>query len=142
MGAEHNHLGKELTMKRVIAFGVIIAAAAVPVVFGLAGNASFAESVPVRIPANARVVDDNGGLTRHTEPGDDKGGLTRHTEPGDDKGGLTPHTEPGDDKGGLTPHTEPGDDKGGLTPHTEPGDDKGGSGSSGGHGGDDGSGHQ
>jgi len=112
-------------MKRIIIAGAALLAV-VPASIGLIGNASFAQSVPVRVPSQATVLDDRGGLSPYAEPGDDKGGLSPHAEPGDDKGGLSPHAEPGDDKGGLSPHAEPGDDKGGLSPHAEPGDDKGG----------------
>ena len=40
----------------------------------LVGNASFAQTVPVRVPSQARAqtVDDKGGQTTHAEPGDDK----------------------------------------------------------------------
>jgi hypothetical protein len=108
-------------MKRSIVTAGVILLAAVPASMGLIGNASFAQSVPVRVPSQATVLDDNGGLTKHVEPGDDNGGLTKHVEPGDDKGGLTKHVEPGDDKGGLTKHVEPGDDKGGLRNSTSSG---------------------
>ena len=109
-------------MKRIIIAGAALLAV-VPASIGLLGNASFAQSVPVRVPPHATVLDDRGGLTPHAEPGDDKGGLTPHAEPGDDRSGLTPHAEPGDDRSGLTPHAEPGDVRGGLTPHAEPGND-------------------
>ena len=68
-------------MKRLITFSVVAAAAAVPAVFGLAGNASFAQTVPVRVPAQAQLVDDKGGQSTHIEPGDDKGGQSTHIEP-------------------------------------------------------------
>ncbi len=96
-------------MKRIIIAGAALLAV-VPASIGLLGNASFAQSVPVRVPPHATVLDDRGGLTPHAEPGDDKGGLTPHAEPGDDRSGLTPHAEPGDVRGGLTPHAEPGND--------------------------------
>jgi hypothetical protein len=94
---------KEEAMKKLLIAAAVAALAAVPGVTGLVGNASFAQSVPVQVPAGASTLDDHG---RHTEPGDDRG---RHTEPGDDRGR---HTEPGDDRGR---HTEPGDDRGGAS---------------------------
>jgi hypothetical protein len=109
----------------IITAGVVLLAG-VPASLGLVGNASFAQSVPVRAPSQASVVDDKGGLSKHVEAGDDKGGLRKHIEAGDDKGGLSKHVEAGDDKGGLSKHIEAGDDKGGLRKHIEAGDDKGG----------------
>ena len=97
-------------MKRIIITGAALLAI-IPASLGLIGNASFAQTVPVRVPSQATLV---GGQSRHIEIGDDKGGLSAHVEPGDDKGGLSTHVEPGDDKGGLSAHVEPGDDKGGL----------------------------
>ncbi len=97
-------------MKRLLIFTAAAVAAAVPAITGLAGNASFAQSVPVRVPAQvaaAQAADDNGGQTKHVEPGDDNGGATKHAEPGDDNGGATTHAEPGDDNGGATTHAEP-----------------------------------
>jgi hypothetical protein len=97
-------------MKKLLIAGAVAAAAAVPGVTGLLGNASFAQSVPVQVPAGAVTIDDHG---RHAEPGDDRG---RHAEPGDDRGVTA---EPGDDRGVTA---EPGDDRG---RHAEPGDDRG-----------------
>jgi hypothetical protein len=97
-------------MKRLLLLGAAAVIAAAPAVTGLVGNASFAQSVPVHVPASARTIDDHG---RHVEPGDDRG---RHAEPGDDRGR---HAEPGDDRGR---HAEPGDDRG---RQAEPGDDRG-----------------
>jgi hypothetical protein len=90
--------------------GILITAGAallvaVPVATGLIGNTSFAQSVPVRVPSHAILVDDSNSehATSTTEP-DDKGGQRTHTtEPGDGKGGgqrTNNTTEPGDDKGG------------------------------------------
>ena len=90
-------------MKKLLITAAVVAAAAVPAVTGLVGNASFAQSVPVQVPAGAKTIDDHG---RHAEPGDDHG---RHAEPGDDRGR---HAEPGDDRG---QHAEPGDDRGGAS---------------------------
>ena len=70
-------------MKKLLIAAAVAAAAAVPGVIGLAGNASFAQSVPVHVPAGASTIDDRG---HHAEPGDDRG---RHAEPGDDHGGAS-----------------------------------------------------
>src|SRR5680860_1594666 len=88
-------------MKRIIIAAGAALLTAVPATLGLIGNTSFAQNVPVRVPSQASVLNDDGTLrdAHATEPGDDKGGLTTHVEPGDDKGGLTTHVEPGDDKG-------------------------------------------
>ena len=80
-------------MKKLIIAAAVAALAAAPSVTGLMGNASFAQSVPVQVPAGARTIDDHG---RHAEPGDDRG---QHAEPGDDRG---QHAEPGDDRGGAS----------------------------------------
>jgi hypothetical protein len=87
-------------MKKLLIAAAVVAAAGVPAVTGLVGNASFAQSVPVQVPAGARTIDDHG---RHAEPRDDHG---RHAEPGDDRG---VQAEPGDDRG---VQAEPGDDRG------------------------------
>ncbi|HEY8823171.1 MAG TPA: hypothetical protein VIM49_14735 [Dermatophilaceae bacterium] len=71
-------------MKRIIITGAALLAI-IPASLGLIGNASFAQTVPVRVPSQATLV---GGQSRHIEIGDDKGGLSAHVEPGDDKGGL------------------------------------------------------
>jgi hypothetical protein len=97
-------------MKKLLIAAAVAAIAAVPGVTGLVGNASFAQSVPVQVPAGARTIDDHG---HHAEPRDDRG---RHAEPGDDRGRQA---EPGDDRGRQA---EPGDDRG---QRAEPGDDRG-----------------
>ena len=127
--------------------------AAVPATVGLSGNASFAQSVPVRVPSLVAGADDKGGQTRRAEPGDDKG--SQRTEAttatpatgaraADDRGGRRKHVERGDDKGGqrteattATPATgtRAADDRGGRRKHVGPRDDKGA------HGRDDGPGH-
>ncbi len=58
-------------MMRLIAFCAAATVAAVPAVTGLVGNASFAQTVPVRVPAQVATqsVDDHGGNGIHTEPG-------------------------------------------------------------------------
>ena len=68
-------------MKKLLIAAAVAAVAAVPGVTGLVGNASFAQSVPVQVPAGASIVDDHG---RHAEPQDDRG---VRAEPGDDRGG-------------------------------------------------------
>ena len=81
---------------------IIIAAAALlavlPASLGLIGNASFAQSVPVRIPSQATVLDDRGGLSTPVKPGDDKGSPSTPAKPRDDKGGLSTQVQPGHDK--------------------------------------------
>ena len=111
-------------MKRLSITLAALLAALLPAAFGLWGNASFSQEVPVRVPASAEVVtptvptasattDDHGGDTprdQRTEPGDDRDtpsatsttpSGTRTTEAGDDHGGDIPRdqrTEPGDDR--------------------------------------------
>lgn len=133
---------------------------AVPAVLGLWGNASFAESVPVRVPTQAVT-----STPSPSESADDHGGdVSRddRTEPGDDRdvqGGNTPSTSPspspsadhhgGDDNGADDNGTDDngtddvGDDHGGSSGSDDSGSDAhGGSGGSddSGHGGDDRSG--
>ena len=98
-------------MKKLLITAAVAAIAAVPGVTGLIGNASFAQSVPVQIPAGARTIADHG---RHAEPANDR---RHHAAPGDDRG---QRAEPGDDRGVKA---EPGDDRG---QRAEPGDDRGG----------------
>ena len=109
-------------MKRIIITGAALLAIA-PVSLGLMGNASFAQSVPVRVPSQATVV---GGQSKHIEIGHDHGGTSTHAEAGDDKSGTSTHAEPGDDKSGTSTHAEAGDDKSGTSTHAEAGDDKSG----------------
>ena len=96
-------------MKRIIITGAALLAVA-PASLGLIGNASFAQSVPVRVPSQATVV---GGQSTQAEPGEDKSGPSTQAEPGEDKSGPSTHAEPGDDKSGPSTHAEPGDDKSG-----------------------------
>ncbi len=154
-------------MNRIAIFATAVAIAAVPAAIGLAGNASFAQGVSVRVPAHAILLSDD-GTTLSAEPGDDSRATPSTTPIVDDKGGQSAHAEPGDDKGGQGAHAEPGDDKGASqqatrtsddgTHHSSstatrvasasPSDDKGGhsgggSSATGRHGGsNDGSGHQ
>jgi len=97
-------------MKRIIITAAALVAA-IPASLGLMGNASFAQSVPVRVPAHATLLPDP---NRHVEIGDDKGGASTHVESGDDKGGASTHVESGDDKGGASASVSSGGDKGGL----------------------------
>src|SRR4051795_1599528 len=125
----HHTPRKEHDVKRtLITIGAAVLAA-VPATVGLSGNASFAQSVPVRTPSQVTVAQHTGGPAKHAEPEDDKGGrhlAAQGAKAVDDKGGRAKHAEPGDDKGGRAKHAEPGDDKGGRPKHAEPGDDKGG----------------
>jgi len=108
-------------MKRIIITAAALVAA-IPASLGLMGNASFAQSVPVRVPAHATLL---GDPSKHIEIGDDNGGASAHLESGDDKGGASAHLESGDDKGGASTHVSPGDDKGGLnSTQIEAGNDK------------------
>lgn len=136
---------------------------AVPAVLGLWGNASFAESVPVRVPTQAVT-----STPSPSESADDRGGdvpRDDRTEPGDDRdvqGGTSPSTSPspspsaddhgGDDNGtddngtGDNGTDDVGDDHGGSGSEDSgsddsSGDEHGGSGTDdSGHGGDDRSG--
>ncbi len=58
-------LRKDEPLKKLLIGAAVAAIAAVPSVTGLVGNASFAQSVPVQVPAGARTIDDHG---RHAEP--------------------------------------------------------------------------
>jgi hypothetical protein len=103
---------------------------AVPAAMGLVGNTSFAQTVPVRVPAQARVLyDDHGGQrpTTATEPGDDHGGQGA-------SGTKSPNstTRPGDDHGGLRPTTATGRGKVLSNGTSGKGQNGGGSGSAGG----------
>ena len=84
-------------MKRIIITAAALVAA-IPASLGLMGNASFAQSVPVRVPAHATLLPDP---NRHVEIGDDNGGASTHVESGDDKGGASASVSSGGDKGGL-----------------------------------------
>lgn len=66
-------------MKKLLIAAAVAAIAAAPGVTGLIGNASFAQTVPVQVPAGAHTIDDHG---RQAEPGDDhgRGGGSRHGE--------------------------------------------------------------
>src|SRR5215470_8380794 len=81
---------KKEAMKKLLITAAVAAIAAVPGVTGLVGNASFAQSVPVQIPAGASTLDDH---DHHAEPGDDRG---QRAEPGDERGR---HAELRDDHG-------------------------------------------
>lgn len=106
-------------MKRIIITVGTALLVAVPAAIGLVGNTSFAQSVPVRVPAQATVADDNGGQgSTTTEPGDDKGGQRTTTTSAPRADNLrqratasTTTTEPGDDKGGLAKLAKRDDDK-------------------------------
>ncbi|MEP7018251.1 MAG: hypothetical protein ABI899_09565, partial [Actinomycetota bacterium] len=87
-------------MKRIILTAAALVAT-IPAGLGMMGNASFAQSVPVRVPAQATLLE---SPSPHVESGDDKGGSSTHVESGDDKGGSSTHIESGDHKGGLSTH--------------------------------------
>jgi len=101
-------------MKRIILTAGAALLVTVPAAIGLVGNTSFAQSVPVRVPPQATLVDDAGtehsanqSETRTSEPGDDKGGQSGQSsasvaQPADDKGGQRSLSTaaPTDDKGG------------------------------------------
>ena len=103
-------------MKRIILTAGAALLVTVPAAIGLVGNTSFAQSVPVRVPPRATLVDDTGAEHR-ADPND-----TRTTEPGDDASGQSSQSprsspsvaEPGDDKGGrrslgtVSPTDDPG----------------------------------
>ncbi len=84
-------------MQRLLAFSVVAAAAVVAAVVGLAGNPSFAETVPVRVPAHAHLEDDAGGKSNYLEPGDDKHDESRHTEHDDSRHNGAGSAHHGDD---------------------------------------------
>ena len=100
-------------MKRIIITATAALLVAAPASMGFISNGAFAQSIPVRVPSHA-IVMDTGGQSKHIEAGDDKGGLRKQVQAGDDKGGLRNQVQAGDDKGGLRKHLEAGDDKGGL----------------------------
>ncbi len=78
-------------MKRIVLTSAAGLLVAVPAAMGLVGNTSFAQNVPVRVPPQATVVDDHGGLSpaSSADQRDDHGGPrpTSTTEPGDEHGG-------------------------------------------------------
>jgi Ni/Co efflux regulator RcnB len=80
-------------MKKLLITAAMAAIAGAPAATGLAGNASFAQSVPVQVPAGARTLDDHG---RHAEQRDDH---HRHAEGQEDRG---QRAEPGDDRGKVS----------------------------------------
>ena len=77
-------------MKKLLIAAAVAAAAAVPGVIGLAGNASFAQSVPVQVPAGASTMDDPG---RHAE----RGPAATATSGGSDDGQAPVSGTAGDD---------------------------------------------
>lgn len=106
----------------------------VPTAVGLVGNTSFAQSVPVRVPPQATLMDEDDherGISTPS-PTDDKGGQRGHGTP-----------SPTDDRGGQPTSGNPGSGGGAVE------DSSSGKGQNGGRGGntsqsggpDDGSGH-
>ena len=133
-------------------------AIAVPAALGLAGNPSFSQRIPVRVPSSAHLVtaDDHGSdaaeaihrhkgrheaTRRHDDPTTSATPRGTEPEPGDDRGRGT-EPEPGDDRGRGTepePGDDRGDDRGGDRGSVSGGSDDGGS-DTGSGGSDDGSG--
>jgi hypothetical protein len=115
---------------------------AIPAVLGLWGNASFAESVPVRVPTQAVTVTPSPSSSPDDGLSDDHGGdvpRDDRTEPGDDRD--APHGEDGPSSAPSPSAPSPspsaddrgGDDRGGDDDGDHGGDDHGGDD----HGGDD-----
>ena len=87
-------------MRRIILTSAAALLVAVPAAMGLVGNTSFAQNVPVRVPPQANVVDDQGTLrpanaTSGRDSRDDHGGQrpassTQGPDSGDDHGGQRP----------------------------------------------------
>ena len=104
-------------MNRIAIFATAVAIAAVPAAIGLAGNASFAQGVSVRVPAHAILLSDD-GTTPDAEPGDDGSATATPTAApsasatSDDRGGATAEAEPGDDNGGQRASSTPASDDG------------------------------
>jgi hypothetical protein len=92
-------------MKRIILTAGAALLVTVPAAIGLVDNTSFAQTVPVRVPPQATLVDDSGARHGAAEHRDDKGGQPSPstTEAVDDKGGQrdpSPTASTADDKGG------------------------------------------
>ena len=96
-------------MRRILIISAAAVVATAPALTGLLGNQSFAQSVPVTVPAQASTADDRGS---HPEPGDDHGGRATATASSShsasasrsaDDHGI--HAEPGDDHGGRATAT-------------------------------------
>jgi hypothetical protein len=94
-------------MKKLLIAVAVAAIASVPGVTGLVGNASFAQSIPVQVPAGARTIDDHG---RHAEPGDDRNGArdpgTANTTRGSSDAKASGSVSAGDGKSGRGAHDE------------------------------------
>ncbi len=82
-------------MKRIVITVGLALLVAIPATVGLVGNTSFAQNVPVRIPAKAQVVDERGGLRASD-------GTTELVETNSVQPSPGP-TEPRDDRGGQRP---------------------------------------
>jgi hypothetical protein len=94
-------------MKMLLIAVAVAAIASVPGVTGLVGNASFAQSIPVQVPAGARTIDDHG---RHAEPGDDRSGArdpgTANTTRGSNDAKASGSVSAGDGKSGRGAHDD------------------------------------
>jgi hypothetical protein len=80
-------------MKKLLIAGAVAVIVSLPAAIGLAGNASFAQSVPVQVPPGARTIDDRG---HHVEPRDYR---ARHAESGDDRRGTRDTGKPNSTRG-------------------------------------------
>jgi hypothetical protein len=113
-------------MKRIIITVAATLLAVVPATIGLIGNTSFAQSVGVRVPAQATVVSNLATQSTHVEPGDDKGGQVKHVETGHVKSGQVKHVETSHVESGQSTHVETGHGQSGPSTHVETGDNKSG----------------
>jgi hypothetical protein len=122
-------------MKRLVVTAAIAVLAALPAAYGLIGNASFGESVPVRIPARATLIDDRNGFDDNAGPQSTAGSPTSASSPAtstspESSGPPTtsaPSAEDNSGPGGPEPdNSGPGGQ--GHGGEAEPGDDHGGQG--------------
>ena len=102
--------GKEHAMRRALIILVGTGIAAIPAAMGLFGNASFAERLPVKVPAAVSTA------SPHAEPGDDKSATSGSDDPAthdatDDHGGATSGSTGSDTTSGH----DAGNDHGGST---------------------------
>src|SRR6478609_9711471 len=136
-------------MKRLVLTAAIAVLAAFPAAAGLIGNASFGESVPVRIPARASLINDqdgteNAGAPTTTTTTTTTEGTTSSTTSSavsstedssssspssDDNSGAGANSGPGglgDDNANPGGGNQGSGNRGNGGPATEPGDDRGG----------------
>ena len=92
-------------MRRIILTSAAALLVAVPAAMGLVGNTSFAQNVPVRVPPQANVVDEQGIL----RPADATYGRDSRDDHGDQRpASTTQGPGSGDDHGGQRPVTGSG----------------------------------